>query len=313
MGSSVCLVIATKNRPENVKRTLAVIDGLGVLGEITTYIADSSTDSATKELCAAFPRVTWLDTRGKGKTESLNVALQATRSKFVAFLDDDAVPYENRWLDPLLAHFADPLVGYVSGRVLAEEQRTEAQRSWQQKGALDKGGRPLRLDQEFFNRYQLKGLQVQLATMGANHVVRRSVFETIGLHDERFGPGQNIPGAGADLDLTYRVLRAGYAVVYEPCSAVYHRHPESFSELKARLYEYGIGDTAVHCKFLFEFGDWRSFLQLFYRPSQNLVRALGNLFGKYPLPASCSLYSIVGNFAGPVFYLRHRRRRAMMK
>lgn len=41
---------------------------------------------------------------------------------------------------------------------------------------------------------------VQLVTMGANHMVKREVLLEIGAHDERFGPGEVIEGAGADLD-----------------------------------------------------------------------------------------------------------------
>lgn len=307
MATETCLIVATKDHSLNIKLLLSVIRDVGVLGTIDIYVADSSSDSTTRDICNSFPRVIWLDTRGKGKTASLNVALFASKSEFVAFLDDDSVPYENRWLEPLLEHFSDPRVGYVSGRVLAEQETTDAQRAWQQKGALDKGVRQIRLGRNFFRNFQLKGLQVQLATMGANHIVRRSVFDVIGPHDERFGPSQTIPGAGADLDLTYRVLRAGYDVVYEPRSATYHRHPASFEELKQRLYEYGVGDTAIHTKFLFEFGDWRSLCQIFYRPGQNLYRCLSSLAGHYPLPASCSLYSVAGNMKGPFSYLKHRR------
>lgn len=307
MNRDVCLIIATKDHSTKIDRMLCVIAELGVLGDIKVYVVDSSADSKTQEICAAYSQAMWLDARGKGKTQALNMAVLAASSDFIAFLDDDAVPIGNRWLDPLLKHFDDDNVGYVSGRVLAEEKRTAAQVAWEGKGALDKGIKFLRLGKLFFNKPQLKGLQVQLATMGANHVVRRSVFDKIGLHDERFGPGQKVPGAGADLDLTYRVLQAGYSVVYEPSSLVYHSHPEAFEELREKLYLYGIGDTAIHCKFLFEFGDWRSFFQLLYRPAQNLGRAIRNLLGLHPMPARCSLHSTMGNFAGVFFYLKYRR------
>ena len=41
--------------------------------------------------------------------------------------------------------------------------------------------------------------------------------------DEALGPGMP-SGVGEDSYLLYRIVRAGYTVVYEPAAFVYHRH-----------------------------------------------------------------------------------------
>ena len=142
--------------------------------------------------------------------------------------------------------------------------------------------------------------------MGANHVVRREIINEIGAHDEKFGPGELIEGAGADLDLTYKILKNGYSIVYDPNAIVAHHHPDSLKELRSKLFLYGISDTAIHMKFLIEFKDIRSLFQLIYRPAQNLWRMFKSLLGKYPLSADMLMAGIIGNLIGPIKYIKYK-------
>jgi len=132
----------------------------------------------------------------------------------------------------------------------------------------------------------------------------RMVLEKIGFHDERFGPGAFIDGAGGDLDIPYRVLKEGYRVIYDPRAVIAHEHPKQFSSLKRKMFSYGISDTAIHMKFLFEFKDIRSFFQIFYRIGQNISRFLKSFVGSYPLPPEVAFASILGNLVGPFKYIQ---------
>lgn len=303
----ISLLIPTMNKPENVDRLLGTMQDFGYLErtDFKPVVVDSSKDTATKQVALSYP-AEYIPAEGLGKSKAMNLAIDKLDSKYIAFLDDDIVIVNSTWLDTLMSNFTRDDIAYVSGRVVAAETKSEAADRWEKKGALNKGPKRIEVGQEFFNKFRLKGVPVNLVTMGANHVVKREVLNEIGAHDERFGPGEPIGGAGADLDLTYKVLKHGHTVIYDPEAVVAHHHPDSLDELRSKLFVYGISDTAIHTKFLMEFGDIRSGFQLIYRPAQNAGRMLKSLVGKYPLPADILLAGIAGNLVGSIEYFKHR-------
>lgn len=305
----ISLLIPTMNRPENIDRLLGTLKDFGYMkkSNFKPVVVDSSKDTSTKQVAHSYS-ADYISAEGLGKSKAMNLAIDNLSSKYIAFLDDDIVIINSNWLDTLMSNFTREDIAYVSGRVVAAETTNEAADKWEKKGALNKGPKRIEVGSEFFNKFRLRGVPVNLVTMGANHVVKKDVLVEIGAHDERFGPGELIGGAGADLDLTYKVLKHGYTVIYDPTAVVAHHHPDSLSELKSKLFVYGISDTAIHTKFLMEFGDIRSGFQLIYRPAQNAGRMLKSLVGKYPLPADILLAGIAGNMIGALEYFKYKNR-----
>lgn len=303
----ISLLIPTKDRPDNVERLLGSLQEHGYINRpnFRPVVVDSSKSKDTKSV-ALMNGADHIDAQGLGKSAAMNYAIDHLTSEFIGFVDDDILIVSDTWLDMLMRNFTAEDIGYVSGRVVAASDATEAQRSWEAKGALNKGPRRIEVGREFFHKWRFHGVPVQLFTMGANHIMRKAALDEIGAHDERFGPGQSIPGAGADLDLSYKLLQHGFRGIYDPEAVAAHVHPESFEELREKMYQYGISDTAIHAKFFAEFGDVRSFFQLFFRTGQNMNRLRKSLIGRYPLPANVLLQSIRGNIVGPLWYLRHR-------
>jgi glycosyltransferase involved in cell wall biosynthesis len=252
----ISLMIPTKDRPENIDRLLGSLENHKYLQreDFQAVVVDSSKDSQTKSVAHSFS-AQHIDAVDLGKSEAMNLAIDSLDTPFIGFLDDDIIIISDTWLDTMMRNFNAPEIGYVSGRVRAATPTTQAQEKWEQKGALNKGPKRIVAGSEFFKAKRLKGVPVQLFTMGANHIMRASVLEHIGGHDERFGPGQVIPGAGADLDLSYKVIQHGYTAVYDPEAVVEHVHPEEFEELREKMFQYGISDTAIHLKFFAEYGD----------------------------------------------------------
>ncbi|MBU2578240.1 glycosyltransferase [Patescibacteria group bacterium] len=272
-------------------------------------VDDRCPNSKVKKLCSEYP-VTYLRTKGVGKMAALNYAVRRTSSKYVAFTDQDNIVVSANWLQTLKSNFTSKDIGYVSGRVTLFQAESEVQKRWEKKGALNKGNEKLVFGKEFFEKFRLRGVPINLCTAGSNHIMPRKVLEEIGFHDERFGPGAFVDGAGGDLDITYRVLKRGYTVIYDPKAVIGHEHPTTFPSLRNKMFSYGISDTAIHLKFLFEFGDIRSFFQVFYRIGQNTSRFLRSFTGSYPLPPHVALASILGNLVGPIKYLELRLKKS---
>ncbi|WP_053226738.1 glycosyltransferase [Solirubrobacter soli] len=89
---------------------------------------------------AASVRVIRRDVSG-GPAAARNDGVAATDAPFVAFLDSDTLPTAG-WLEPLLAHFADPRVGAVAPRVRVPAGRSALARYEAVRSPLDLGPDP---------------------------------------------------------------------------------------------------------------------------------------------------------------------------
>ena len=150
----------------------------------------------------------WVDGNGGGLAGAQNIAFGEARMPVVAVIDDDCVA-DADWIATVERAFASETgLALLGGRVdplppagertLAVSSRTSAAR----------------------RRFAGRSAPWNVGS-GNNFAVRSEWFERVGGCDERLGPGT--PGQGAlDMDLFYRVLRAGGAGLYEPEAIVEH-------------------------------------------------------------------------------------------
>jgi GT2 family glycosyltransferase len=87
-----------------------------------------------------------------------------------------------------------------------------------------------------------------------NMSFRREAYDWIGGFDEEMGPGTRLIAA-EDLDLLYRLLRAGGKVVYQPEAIIYHDQWRSRSEARRRRGEYAQGTAAFLLKHALAYRD----------------------------------------------------------
>jgi hypothetical protein len=74
---------------------------------------------------------------------------------------------------------------------------------------------------------------------GANFAARRHWIERVNSYDVRLGTGS--PGAaGEDIDMLYRLLRAGARIRYEPEAIVYHER-QTLAHRRRTRFGYGKG------------------------------------------------------------------------
>jgi len=82
-----------------------------------------------------------------------------------------------------------------------------------------------------------------------NMALHCSAIQDVGLFDERLGAGAAFRSA-EDNDLGYRLLEAGYRVLYVPEAVVYHRAWRSSREYVPLRWSYGFGRGAFFAKHL---------------------------------------------------------------
>ena len=244
---TISIVISTRDRPDALRRCLESLSGGRMLPE-EVIVADQSDGAATsrvvQEANAGRLRVRYVRARPGGLGAAQNDAVAATGSEVIAVLDDDCVADES-WLAEIAHAFeAEPELALLAGRVLPLGPPSP--------GTYPVSSRVSTEAREFVG----KSLPWHVGS-GNNFALRRVWFERIGGCDERLGPGAPLRG-GLDMDLFYRLLRAGGRARYEPEVLVLHERATREGRL-ARRPAYGFGMAAAIAIWLRE-GDrfaWR--------------------------------------------------------
>ncbi len=132
----------------------------------------------------------------------------------------------------------------MTGLVLPARLDTPAQCYFQFKmGGFGSACVPLIFDRRFLDETKAMGAQVWRIGAGANMAFRRSVFERVGLFDERLGAGAS--GCSEDSELWYRLIAAGGACLFEPRAVVVHHHREQWPELRRQVRAYMKGHVSA--------------------------------------------------------------------
>ena len=137
--------------------------------------------------------------------------------------------------------------------------------------------------------------------------LRRSVLDVIGPFDDALDAG-TATHSGGDHDMFSRILAAGYSIAYQPGALSRHRHRREWAELERAVYGYGVGVYAFITSQVLR-GEWSApWLCLRWMPWQLrlLVRGVPGRPGGVPL--RLALTELRGCAAGPLAYLRARRR-----
>ncbi|HEY7530693.1 MAG TPA: glycosyltransferase [Gemmatimonadota bacterium] len=232
---AVSLVVCTRDRPEMLAETLrSILDGDAVPAELIV-VDQSRRSSRPSGLPARGCDVRWLTIDGVGLSRANNAGAAAARHDRLVFTHDD-VRVAPGWLGALtgaLQRAGERTV--VTGRILAGEPEVAG------------GYAPtLRVQVEPAVYEGRIGYDV---LKPLNMAMHRSTLAAVGGFDERLGPGTPFPGA-EDSDLGFRLLEAGYRIVYVPEAVLHHRAWRTGREYLPLRWRYGIAQGAFYAKHL---------------------------------------------------------------
>ncbi len=240
------IAICTKDRAERLSRLLAALSAVrpaSVFSDLEIIVVDNaSVDASTRDAVAAFPNVRYVFEARAGLDFARNSAVHSATGDLLAFLDDDVV-VDRHWLDGLAAAWrSNPAAGGFTGLVLPYKLDTEARLLFEQRGGFGRGFSRREFHATSF-ALPLHPVGAGVLGAGCNMAFERSLLIELGGFDEALDTGAPLPGGG-DLDIFYRVLRAGRAMVYEPRYAVYHEHRETIAQLRRQYWTWGLGMMA---------------------------------------------------------------------
>lgn len=241
-SSEVSVVVATRDRPDSLERTLAALRRLAPApGEVLVADSGSREAAAVAEVArGGGARCVRLDRPGLSLAR--NAGARAAAGSVVAFLDDDCTA-DPGWVGALCQGFADPAADVVTGQLLPAELETESQLLFLRYAHMDRRGFvPVRFHAD---RAPSRHWPVDSWRMGSggNLAVRTAALARWGGFREDLGLGTPAKG-GEDLFLLWWAIRSGSAVVYRPDALAWHAHHRTMEALAAVLHGYGVGHAA---------------------------------------------------------------------
>lgn len=198
---------------------------------------DCSSDDSVSFLRRTFPDIRIIEKfRHDGFASTVNAGVHEASGEIVILINTDIKPEQN-FLAPLLRHFSDPQVFAVGC----------LDRSVEGKKTVLRGRGLARWDKGFF--IHRRGEVDRTDTVwvsGGSGAFRKSIWQELGGMDERFNPFY-----WEDIDLSYRAVQAGYTVLFEPGSVVWHYH--EIGKIKSDFTPEEIKRIAYRNQFLFMF------------------------------------------------------------
>lgn len=173
-----------------------------------------------------------------GYTGGNNAALSHIRSKYVAFVNNDVAVTQD-WLLPLVTYMEEhQKVAVAQPKILWMRKKTHFDYAGASGGYLDMLGYPFTRGRVFNtlekDRGQYNDVRDVFWASGAAMVIRKSVFKKVGMFDTRFFNYME------EIDLCFRINKAGYRIVCVPKASVYHKGASTSSknELQKRFWEH---------------------------------------------------------------------------
>jgi GT2 family glycosyltransferase len=230
--TTLSIIIPSHNRPDLLRRCLDTVARHVPAGSEVIVVDDASPGGTVSTTAAGFVgvRIRRLPRR-RGFCAAANTGIRAAGGDVVELLNDDT-EVTRGWADAALAAFADPRVAAVAPLVLrwpgagAEGPRIDsAGDRYYLGGVAGKRGHGEGLTAEYLRPGAVFGAS------GSSAFYRRDVLLQVGLFPEEFG------AYFEDVDVAFRLHRAGYQVYYEPASQVLHRVGASHGRPGRRLLE----------------------------------------------------------------------------
>jgi GT2 family glycosyltransferase len=225
------IVIPTHHRSDLLRACLRAVRLHAPAGTEIIVVDDASPNSSASAIALEFGVTPIRLSRQRGFAVAANTGIRASRGAIVEMLNDDT-EVQPGWADAALRWFDDAAVGAVAPLVLAWPDGVVIDSAGDRYflgGVAGKRGHGALLrtssESEFLQSCPVFG------TSAAAGFYRRAALDRAGLFPEEFG------SYFEDVDLAFRLNRAGYRTMFEPSSRVLHHIGASYGKQGRRLVE----------------------------------------------------------------------------
>ncbi|HMM12773.1 MAG TPA: glycosyltransferase [Bacteroidales bacterium] len=275
----------------------------GIEGEV--FVVDNnSVDGSLRMLRSKFPEVKLIaNSENVGFSRANNQAIRLSKGEYVLLLNPDTVVEDDTFAKVIAFMDEHPEAGGLGlkmldgqGKFLPESKRglpTPMAAFYKIFGLSALFPRSRR-----FGRYHLSYLdpdqvhEVEILA-GAFMLLRRSVLDITGLLDETFFM------YGEDIDLSYRIIKAGYKNYYYPLTRIIHYKGESTKKSSVNYVFVFYNAMIIFARKHFSQQRARSFITLIHLAIyfRAFIALLSRFFGRIALPAADATLFYAGLYA----------------
>jgi glucosyl-dolichyl phosphate glucuronosyltransferase len=225
------VVVPTYNRSQLLRRTLSSLltapipEGLSVTILVVDNNSSDDTEQVVKDhLCPSDRSLVYLRETKKGSSNARNAGIGAGAGELIGFVDDDE-EIDPAWYGVVAREFADPSVNFIGGPYLGNWSAPPP--AWLPPGYHAAIGVVPPKPRGSFDA-KFSGI-----LMGGNAVVRRAVFDRIGMYSTLLGRSGKGLLSEEDAEFYRRLTAASIYGVYVPDLVIHHYIP---SERLTRRY-----------------------------------------------------------------------------
>jgi glycosyltransferase involved in cell wall biosynthesis len=220
---TVSVIVAVYNAQDTIGDCLQSLLALEYPSERwELLVVDNASRDATPRILEQYrSRLTILHESIRGPAAARNAGIRSATGELVAFTDADCL-VDPRWLRHLVVPLADPAVAIAGGQILAHRPCT----------------RVAEFGERIHDHRRAIEDVVPPYAITMNWASPRRVLHTLGLFDPRLL-------RCSDVDFAFRVVQAGYRMVYAPGAVIYHRNRSTPRALAWEGYRHGYHGVAV--------------------------------------------------------------------
>ncbi|MBI4031366.1 MAG: alcohol dehydrogenase catalytic domain-containing protein [Proteobacteria bacterium] len=210
------VIIRTFNEAKHLPKLLEALKAQ-TYRDFETIVVDSGSYDATRDIARRHAdKLIEIPQHDFTFGHSLNAGIKNSGGRFLAIISAHAAPTDPSWLGSLVEPLRSEQTAMVYGRQIGDEQTKLG---------------------EFVDFLRVFGTEKKILTApnffanNANSAARRDLWE-------RHPFDESLPGL-EDIEWAKFFMEAGYQVVYEPKSCVFHIHEESWAQVRRRYYREG--------------------------------------------------------------------------
>jgi glycosyltransferase involved in cell wall biosynthesis len=239
MKPKITILIATRNRPHQIKQCLKSILQ-NSFRDYQILIADQSDDEKTIEAINSFhsKKINMIRMQ-KGKSKGLNLLIKKAKTEILAFTDDDCI-VDKDWLQTISQTYKNhPKLAGIFGNTYGYKPEDHLQNFC-----------PSLFKVEKFQIHTFKNLNYYHVGLGNNMSLKKSVIEKIGHFQEWLGVG-SIGKSGEESEIIFRILKNNFILATNPKMIVYHNRWLNYKQYRIQNFFSTHGFIAFLSYYLF--------------------------------------------------------------